>query len=94
MLIVEYAPGAEDPVHRHNANAFVYVLEGTVVMQVKGGEPITLRPGQTFYEGPNDIQLSVATPAKRSQRSFSSSSLRTRVPHLSIVNPDRKSRVT
>ena len=44
MLIVEYAPGAEDPVHRHNANAFVYVLEGSVVMQVKGGRrsPFTL----------------------------------------------------
>ena len=57
MLIVEYAPGAEDPVHRHNANAFVYVLEGSVVMQVKGGEQVTLQPGQTFYEGPNDIHV-------------------------------------
>jgi len=57
MLIVEYAPGAQDPVHRHNANAFVYVLEGSVVMQVKGGEQVTLQPGQTFYEGPNDIHL-------------------------------------
>ena len=57
MLIVEYPPGAVDPVHRHNANAFVYVLEGSVVMQVKGGEPVTLQPGQTFYEGPNDIHV-------------------------------------
>ena len=57
MLIVEYAPGAVDPVHRHNADAFVYVLEGSVVMQVKGGEQVTLQPGQTFYEGPNDIHL-------------------------------------
>ena len=57
MLIVEYAPGAVDPVHRHNANAFVYVLEGSVVMQVKGGEQVTLQPGQTFYEGPNDIHV-------------------------------------
>ena len=57
MLIVEYAPGAVDPVHRHNADAFVYVLEGSVVMQVKGGEPVTLQPGQTFYEGPNDIHV-------------------------------------
>ena len=79
MLIVEYAPGAEDPVHRHNANAFVYVLEGSVVMQVKGGEQVTLQPGQTFYEGPMTFTLSVATLAKRSRRSFSSSSLRTRV---------------
>ena len=52
MLIVEYPPGAADPVHRHNANAFVYVLEGSVIMQVKGSEPVTLHPGQTFYEGP------------------------------------------
>ena len=79
MLIVEYAPGAQDPVHRHNANAFVYVLEGSVVMQVKGGEQVTLQPGQTFYEGPMTFTLSVATLAKRSQRSFSSSLLRTRV---------------
>ena len=57
MLIVEYAPGSVDPVHRHNANAFIYVLEGSVVMQVKGGEQVTLQPGQTFYEGPNDIHV-------------------------------------
>ena len=57
MLIVEYPPGAVDPVHRHNANAFVYVLEGSVVMQVKGGEQVTLQPGQTFYEGPNDVHV-------------------------------------
>ena len=57
MLIVEYAPGGMDPVHRHNAHAFVYVLEGTVIMQVEGAEPVTLHPGQTFYEGPNDIHL-------------------------------------
>ena len=57
MLIVEYPPGSVDPVHRHNANAFIYVLEGSVVMQVKGGEPVTLQPGQTFYEGPNDIHV-------------------------------------
>src|SRR6185312_5502008 len=57
MITVEYPPGAQDPVHRHNANAFVYVLEGSVVMQVKGGEQVTLQPGQTFYEGPNDIHL-------------------------------------
>jgi quercetin dioxygenase-like cupin family protein len=57
MLIVEYAAGGADPVHRHNAHAFVYVLEGTVIMQVKGAEPVTLHPGQTFYEGPNDVHL-------------------------------------
>ena len=57
MLIVEYPPGGADPVHRHNANAFVYVLEGSVIMQVKGSEPVTLRPGQTFYEGPDNIHV-------------------------------------
>jgi quercetin dioxygenase-like cupin family protein len=57
MITVEYPPGASDPVHRHNAHAFIYVLEGTIVMQVKGGNEVTLTPGQTFYEGPNDVHL-------------------------------------
>ena len=57
MITVEYAPGGSDPIHRHNAHAFVYVLEGSVVMQVKGGKEITLTPGQTFYEGPNDVHV-------------------------------------
>jgi glyoxylate utilization-related uncharacterized protein len=52
MITVEYAPGGSDPVHRHDAHAFVYVLEGSVVMQLKGGKEVTLTPGQTFYEGP------------------------------------------
>ncbi|CAB3768922.1 cupin domain-containing protein [Paraburkholderia humisilvae] len=55
MITVEYPPGAVDPVHRHNADAFVYVLEGSIVMQLKGGKEVTLTPGQSFYEGPNDI---------------------------------------
>ncbi|WP_109482595.1 cupin domain-containing protein [Paraburkholderia sp. C35] len=55
MLVVEYPPGAQDPVHRHHAHGFIYVLEGSIVMQVKGGKAVTLTPGQTFYEGPNDI---------------------------------------
>jgi len=55
MITVEYPPGSSDPVHRHYAHAFVYVLEGTIVMQVKGGKEVTLTPGQTFYEGPNDV---------------------------------------
>ena len=57
MMTVEYPPGWSDPVHRHNAHAFVYVLEGSVVMQVKGGKEVTLTPGQTFYEGPDDIHV-------------------------------------
>ena len=55
MITVEYPPGSTDPIHRHNAHAFVYVLEGEIVMQVRGGKEVTLTPGQTFYEGPNDI---------------------------------------
>jgi quercetin dioxygenase-like cupin family protein len=55
MLTVEYAPGASSASHRHNASTFVYVLEGSVVMQVKGGKELTLGPGQTFYESPADI---------------------------------------
>lgn len=57
MITVEYPPGGADPVHRHNANAFVYVLEGAVVMQLKGGKEVTLKPGDTFYEGPNDVHV-------------------------------------
>ena len=55
MITVDYPPGSSDPIHRHNANAFVYVLEGSIVMQVRGGKEVTLTPGQTFYEGPNDV---------------------------------------
>jgi quercetin dioxygenase-like cupin family protein len=57
MITVEYPPGASDPAHRHNADAFVYVLEGAIVMQVKGGKEVTLTPGQTFYEGPTDVHV-------------------------------------
>jgi quercetin dioxygenase-like cupin family protein len=57
MITVEYPPGASDPVHRHNAQAFVYVLEGSIVMQVRGGKQVTLTPGQTFYEGPDDVHV-------------------------------------
>src|ERR1044072_2492982 len=55
MITVDYPPGSTDPIHRHNARAFVYVLEGSIVMQVKGGTEVTLTPGQTFYEGPDDV---------------------------------------
>jgi quercetin dioxygenase-like cupin family protein len=57
MYTVDFPPGFSSPVHRHNAHVSVYVLEGSVVMQVKGGKEITLRPGQSFYEGPNDIHV-------------------------------------
>jgi quercetin dioxygenase-like cupin family protein len=57
MITVEYPPGSSDPIHRHNAHAFVYVLEGSIVMQVRGGKEMTLTPGQTFYEGPDDVHI-------------------------------------
>jgi quercetin dioxygenase-like cupin family protein len=57
LIAVEYPPGATDPIHRHNAHAFVYVLEGSIVMQLKGGKEVTLTPGQTFYEGPDDVHI-------------------------------------
>jgi quercetin dioxygenase-like cupin family protein len=57
MIIVEHAPGGSSPVHRHNAHAMVYVLEGSVVMQVKGGKQVTLKPGDSFYEGPDDVHV-------------------------------------
>ena len=69
MITVEYPPGGADPIHRHNAPAFVYVLEGSIVMQVKGEKEVTLTPGQTFYEAPDAVHLvgrnaSNAKPAK------------------------------
>lgn len=69
MITVEYAPGGLSAEHRHNAHAFVYVLEGAVVMQVKGGKEVTLGPGQTFYESPEDVHTvsrnaSTTKPAK------------------------------
>ena len=69
MQLVEYAPGGSDAEHRHNASVFVYVLEGAVVMQVKGGKEVTLGPGQTFYESPKDVHTvsrnaSTTKPAK------------------------------
>src|SRR5215831_9260428 len=57
MITVDYPPGSVDPIHRHNAHAFVYVLEGSIIMQVKGGKEVTVTPGQTFYEGPDDIHV-------------------------------------
>jgi quercetin dioxygenase-like cupin family protein len=57
MITVEYPPGSSDPIHRHNAHAFVYVLEGSIVMQVRGEKQVTLTPGQTFYEGPGDVHI-------------------------------------
>jgi len=57
MVMVEYPPGSTDPIHRHNAHGFIYVLEGSIVMQVRGGKEVTVTPGQTFYEGPDDVHV-------------------------------------
>ena len=57
MITVEKAPGGADPIHRHNAHGFIYVLEGSIVMQVEGGKEVTLTPGQTFYESPSDVHV-------------------------------------
>jgi quercetin dioxygenase-like cupin family protein len=69
MITVEYPPGGSDPVHRHNAQGFIYVLEGSVVMQVRGGKQVTVTPGQVFYEGTDDVHIvgrnaSATAPAK------------------------------
>ena len=70
MIIVNEPPGASDPVHRHNAQAFVYVLEGSVVMQVRGGKQVTLTPGQTFYEGPDDVHVVSRNASKTKPAKF------------------------
>jgi quercetin dioxygenase-like cupin family protein len=57
MITVDYPPGSSDPIHRHNSQAFIYVLEGSIVMQLRGGKETTLLPGQTFYEGPDDVHV-------------------------------------
>jgi quercetin dioxygenase-like cupin family protein len=70
MLTVEYPPGGVDPVHTHHAQALVYVLEGSIVMQVKGGTEVTLVPGQTFYEGPDDVHVVGRNASKTASAKF------------------------
>lgn len=70
MLTVVLAPGEASPVHRHNADVFVYVLSGAVVMQVKGGAPETLQAGQTFYEAPSDIHVVSSNASKTEPAKF------------------------
>jgi len=70
MIAVEYPPGAIDQVHRHNAQTLVYVLEGSIIMGVNGEKPVTLTPGQTFYEGPNDIHTVSRNASKTSPARF------------------------
>ena len=70
MISVDYPPGGSDPVHRHDAHVFVYVLEGSIVMQVKGGKEVTLTPGQTFYESPKDIHVVSRNASKTAPAKF------------------------
>ena len=70
LITVEYPPGATDPIHRHNAHAFVYVLEGSIVMQLKGGKEVTLTAGETFYEGPNDVHIVGRSASKTKPAKF------------------------
>lgn len=70
MITVEYPPGASDPAHRHNAEVFIYVLEGSIIMQVDGRPPVTLKAGQTFYEGPNDVHVGGRNASKTKPAKF------------------------
>ena len=71
MITVDYPPGAVDPVHRHDAHAFIYVLQGSIVMQVRGGKEVTLVPGRLSMKDPTMCTRSVAMRVRRSQRSSS-----------------------
>jgi quercetin dioxygenase-like cupin family protein len=70
MLTVEYPPGGSSPPHRHDSHVFVYVLEGSVVMQVDGREPVTLKPGETFYESPQDVHRTSANASATAAAKF------------------------
>ena len=88
MIMVEYPPGNSDPIHRHNAQSFVYVLEGTVVMQLKGGKEVTLTPGQTFYEGPDDVHIVGRNASKTKPAKFVVFLIKNKdAPVLTPVNP-------
>lgn len=87
MIAVEYPPGSSDPVHRHDAHAFVYVLEGSIVMGVQGGKTVTLTAGQTFYEGPNDVHTVGRNASKTKPAKFVVFLLKNRgAPVLTPVN--------
>jgi len=70
MLMVTYPPGGADEIHRHNAHAFLYVLEGSIVMQLRGAEPVTVKAGETFYEGPNDVHIVGRSASKTKPAKF------------------------
>jgi quercetin dioxygenase-like cupin family protein len=85
MITVDYPPGGADPVHRHNASAFVYVLEGSIVMQMKGEEKVTLHPGDTFYEDRKAFTSSGKMRATRNPRNSSSFWSRTKAHQFSFL---------
>jgi len=70
MLTVEYPPGGSSRPHRHDAQVLVYVLEGELTMQVEGSAPVTLRPGETFYESPTDVHLVSANASRTKPAKF------------------------
>ena len=85
MITVEYPPGHSDQVHRHNAYAFVYVLEGSVVMQVRGGKEVTLTPGQTFYEGPDDVHVVGRNASKTKPSKFVAFFVKDKVAPITVA---------
>lgn len=70
MISVEYEPGGSTPIHKHDADAFVYVIEGSIVMQLKGKKEVTVSPGETFYESPTDIHLVSRNASKTKPAKF------------------------
>jgi quercetin dioxygenase-like cupin family protein len=70
MITVEYLPGGASMPHRHDANVFVYVLEGSMIMQVQGQDPVTLTAGQTFYESPGDVHVQSANASQTKPAKF------------------------
>ena len=93
MITVDYPPGGSNPVHTHHAQAMVYVLEGSIVMQVKGGAPVTLKPGQTFYEGPDDVHIVSRNASDTAPAKFVVVLVKDKgAPILTVVKPTDPSR--
>ena len=93
MITVDYPPGGSNPVHTHHAQAMVYVLEGSIVMQVKGGAPVTLKPGQTFYEGPDDVHIVSRNASDTAPAKFVVFLVKDKgAPILTVVKPTDSSR--
>ncbi len=91
MLEITYLPGDSDIVHRHDADAFIYVLEGEIIMQLKGKDPVHLKAGQTFYEGPDDIHIVGRNADTKARARFVVVLLKkTGAPILTPVQADKK----